>query len=277
MSIYKIPLAQNVLDAALERITWALETLPRVCVSFSGGKDSGLMLHLTAMLARQLHKKIDVLFIDWEAQFSCTIDYVEALRARYSDVIERFYWVALPLTTQNSLSQFQPEWQCWEPGTPWVRQPPTDAITDPEYFSFYQPGMTFEQFVREFADWYSEKRPAGMMVGIRADESYNRFVAIANSQKQRFADDKPWTTSAPAGIPGIFTRFMTGKLPISGPGSQKPECRAIPYTISCIRPVSQHVTCVFVSPLARNSVRDYGYITSLNPSAGQPCVPVSAV
>lgn len=57
MSIYKIPLGQNVLEAALERITWTLETLPRVCVSFSGGKDSGLMLHLTAMLARQLHKK----------------------------------------------------------------------------------------------------------------------------------------------------------------------------------------------------------------------------
>lgn len=76
MSIYKIPLGQNVLEAALERITWTLETLPRVCVSFSGGKDSGLMLHLTAMLARQLHKKINVLFIDWEAQFSCTIDYV---------------------------------------------------------------------------------------------------------------------------------------------------------------------------------------------------------
>lgn len=276
MSIYKIPLAQNVLDAALERITRALETLPRVCVSFSGGKDSGLMLHLTAMLARQLHKKIDVLFIDWEAQFSCTIDYVEALRARYSDVIERFYWVALPLTTQNSLSQFQPEWQCWEPGTPWVRQPPTDAITDPEYFSFYQPGMTFEQFVREFADWYSEKRPAGMMVGIRADESYNRFVAIANSQKQRFADDKPRPPVPPAGIPYIYPIYDWKTADI-WTGSQKPECRAIPYTISCIRPVSQHVTCVFVSPLARNSVRDYGYITSLNPSAGQPCVPVSAV
>jgi predicted phosphoadenosine phosphosulfate sulfurtransferase len=125
--------------------------------------------------------------------------------------------VALPLTTQNSLSQFQPEWQCWEPGTQWVRQPPADAITDPEYFSFYQPGMTFEQFVREFADWFSEKRPAAMMVGIRADESYNRFVAIANSQKQRFADDKPWTT-APRRTPGIFTRCMTGKQPISGRG-----------------------------------------------------------
>lgn len=38
MSVYKIPLVQNVLEAALERITWTLETLPRVCVSFSGGK-----------------------------------------------------------------------------------------------------------------------------------------------------------------------------------------------------------------------------------------------
>lgn len=158
MSVYKIPLDKNVLQAAQERIAWTLETLPRVCVSFSGGKDSGLMLHLTSAIARQLQKKINVLFIDWEVQFSCTIDYVQALRESYSDVIEEFYWVALPLTTQNSLSQFQPEWQCWEPGTQWVRQPPADAITDPEYFSFYQPGMTFEQFVREFAEWFAKSR-----------------------------------------------------------------------------------------------------------------------
>lgn len=38
-----------------------------------------------------------------------------------------------------------------------------------------------------------------MMIGIRADESYNRFVAIASLNKQRFADDKPWTTAAPGG------------------------------------------------------------------------------
>ncbi|EFV8890340.1 hypothetical protein GFJ63_21255, partial [Shigella flexneri] len=41
--------------------------------------------------------------------------------------------------------------------------------------------------------------PAAMMIGIRADESYNRFVAIASLNKQRFADDKPWTTAAPGG------------------------------------------------------------------------------
>ncbi len=130
MSIYKIPLPLNILEAAKERITWTLNTLPRICVSFSGGKDSGLMLHLTAEIARQMGKKICVLFIDWEAQFSCTINYVQSLREFYADVIEEFYWVALPLTTQNSLSQYQPEWQCWEPDVEWVRQPPQDAITD---------------------------------------------------------------------------------------------------------------------------------------------------
>lgn len=57
MSVYKVPLEQNVLEAAQERIMWTLETLPRVCVSFSGGKDSGLMLHLTATLARKMNKR----------------------------------------------------------------------------------------------------------------------------------------------------------------------------------------------------------------------------
>ncbi len=97
MSIYKIPLPLNILEAARERITLGHSTpYPRVCVSFSGGKDSGLMLHLTAELARQMGKKICVLFIDWEAQFSCTINYVQSLRELYTDVIEEFYWVALP-------------------------------------------------------------------------------------------------------------------------------------------------------------------------------------
>lgn len=119
--------------------------------------------------------------------------------AQYADVIEQYWWVALPLTTQNALTQFEPEWQCWEPGKQWVRQPPAEAITDPACFDFYQPGMTFEAFVRAFSDWYAQRRPAAMMVGIRADESYNRFLTIANARKQRFADDKPWTTVAPGG------------------------------------------------------------------------------
>ena len=77
----------------------------------------------------------------------------------------------------------------------------TDApdITHPGYFSFYQPGMSFEAFVSHFAEWFSQRRPAAVLVGIRADESLNRFMTISSQRKQRFADDKPWTTSAPGG------------------------------------------------------------------------------
>jgi predicted phosphoadenosine phosphosulfate sulfurtransferase len=199
LSVYKIPLNKNVIEAATERITWTLENLPRVCVSFSGGKDSTIMFHLTAQIARKRGKKIHLLFIDWEAQFTYTIQHINNMLEQYADVIEKCWWVALPLTTQNSLTQFHPEWQCWEPGTRWVRQPPADAITDPDYFDFYQRGMTFEAFVRAFSDWFAKRRPAAMMIGIRADESYNRFLTIANARKQRFADDKPWTTVAPGG------------------------------------------------------------------------------
>lgn len=148
--MYKYPLNQNVLEAAIDRIAWTLENLPMVCVSFSGGKDSTIMLHLTAQQARKMGKKIHLLFIDWEAQFTYTIDHVNRMLQQYGDVIEKYWWVALPLTTQNALSQYQPEWQCWEPGKPWVRQPPEEAITAPDYFDFYQPGMTFEAFVRAF-------------------------------------------------------------------------------------------------------------------------------
>ncbi|TXU66101.1 phosphoadenosine phosphosulfate reductase [Klebsiella pneumoniae] len=199
MSFIKYPLPESVLQATEQRIQWVMDNFSRICVFFSGGKDSTVMLHLTAQAARLQGKKICVLFIDWEAQFSCTIAHCEKLRALYADVIETFYWVALPLTTQNALTQYKPQWQCWEPGTEWVRQPPPWAITHPGYFSFYQPGMSFEAFVSHFAEWFSQRRPAAVLVGIRADESLNRFMTISSQRKQRFADDKPWTTSAPGG------------------------------------------------------------------------------
>ena len=106
------------------------------CVSFSGGKDSTTMLHLTAQQARRTGKKICVLFVDWEAQFSCTIAHCEKMRAEYRDVIEQFFWVALPLTTQNSLTQYHPEWQCWEPGARWCANRQRTRLPIPAFSRF---------------------------------------------------------------------------------------------------------------------------------------------
>ncbi len=48
MSFIKYPLPESVLQATEQRIQWVLDNFSRVCVSFSGGKDSTVMLHLTA-------------------------------------------------------------------------------------------------------------------------------------------------------------------------------------------------------------------------------------
>ena len=199
MSTHKTPLLQNVLQASLERIHWTFTNFDRICISFSGGKDSTLMFHLAATVARKLKRKISILFVDWEAQFDHTISVIEAMREQYKDVVDDFYWVALPLTTPNSVSQFQPEWTCWQEGVDWVRQPPAHAITDSNFFPFYQYGMSFEDFVSAFSEWFSTSNSAAVMIGIRADESYTRFLSIASNKKLRYADDKPWTTATAKG------------------------------------------------------------------------------
>ena len=53
----KIPLGISVFEAATERIKWTFDTFPRVCLSFSGGKDSTVMLHLVSDIARQAGRK----------------------------------------------------------------------------------------------------------------------------------------------------------------------------------------------------------------------------
>ncbi|EHF4109449.1 phosphoadenosine phosphosulfate reductase family protein, partial [Salmonella enterica subsp. enterica serovar Newport] len=157
-SITKIITGEDVLSAAIQRIEWLFDTFSSVCLSFSGGKDSTVLLHLVADVARRKKRCFSVLFIDWEAQYQCTIVHVQKMREMYRDVTDTFYWVALPLTTVNGVSQFQPEWICWEPGVVWVRRPPEDAITDMTYFPFYRYAMTFEEFVPAFSSWFTGNR-----------------------------------------------------------------------------------------------------------------------
>ncbi|EEV6211650.1 DUF3440 domain-containing protein, partial [Escherichia coli] len=140
-------------------------------------------------------------FIDWEAQYLCTVRHVQEMRELYMDVTESFYWVALPLTTVNGVSQFQPEWICWESGVEWVRQPPDYAVTDPDFFPFYRYAMTFEEFIPAFSSWMARsKRGLAVLTGVRADESLNRFMGLASQHKLRYADDKPWTTASQDGF-----------------------------------------------------------------------------
>lgn len=185
----------NVLKASKERISWAFDTFPRIYCSFSGGKDSTVMTHLVMEEAIKRSRKVGLLFIDWECQITSTIDHVRTVYELYKDNIDP-YWISLPIRTWNGCSQFEPEWTAWEPGKEdlWVREKEPKSISDPLFLPFYFPTISFEEFVELFASWYGGDELTACFVGIRTQESLNRFRTIASQTKVRH-DGKPYTTN----------------------------------------------------------------------------------
>jgi len=190
----KRPAGKNVLDAARERIAYTFDNFERVYCSFSAGKDSTVMLHLIADEARKRDRKFGIMIVDLEAQYKFTMDHAKAMIESYSDVAEIF-WVCLPIHLRNAVSVYEPFWMCWDPDAKdaWVRPLPEQAINDESYFPFFRRGMEFEEFVPEFGEWYSQGKPCACFVGIRTDESLNRFRTIVQSKKETFAG-KRWTS-----------------------------------------------------------------------------------
>lgn len=189
----KIRLGIDVLAAARARIAWTFDRFERVYVSFSGGKDSTVMLHLVAEEARRRGQKFGLLFVDLEAQYRLTIEHVEACYRLYADIIDP-HWIALPISLRNAVSQFEPKWLCWDPDAKplWVREPSPLSITSPLFYPWFKQGMEFEELVPAFGQWYADGKTTACFVGIRADESLNRFRTLT-ANKTRM-EGKSWTT-----------------------------------------------------------------------------------
>lgn len=190
----KIELDYNVLEGAEQRIRDTFDSFEKVYLSFSAGKDSTVMLHLVALEARKRGVRIGLLLVDLEGQYKLTIDHAEEMIKLYEDVLD-VYWVCLPLSLRNAVSVYEPQWVCWDEDKKedWIRQPYKKAITDPEYFPFFKKGMEFEDFVPLFGNWFSQGKSTACFVGIRTDESLNRFRTIASTKKIRL-NDWQWTT-----------------------------------------------------------------------------------
>lgn len=185
----------DVLSAARRRIADALDAAERAYVSFSGGKDSTVMLELVMTEAERRGLRVGVLFVDLEAQYQHTIAHVHRCYERWKHVAVP-YWVALPLNLRNGVSVYEPQWMCWDPERPndWVREPPEMAITDEAFFPFFRRRMEFEQLVSDFAEWYADGRETVCFVGIRTDESLNRWRTLTSTTKVRARVDWPWST-----------------------------------------------------------------------------------
>jgi len=203
----KIYRSQNVLDAAFERLQIIFSEFENIYFSVSGGKDSSVMVQLAERVAAQMNRTYDVLYIDFEAQYAHTIAHIEELKRLPH--IGTFYHVALPMALRNAVSMLQPKWICWDETVKelWVRPQPKDAITAENCpWPWYRRGEEFEEFIVEFADWYHETHTGKVAcgVGIRADESLNRFQTIAFYERKEEYDGHHWTTKLNDGVYNFY-------------------------------------------------------------------------
>jgi predicted phosphoadenosine phosphosulfate sulfurtransferase len=196
----------DVLTAARERVAFTFDNFEKIFISFSGGKDSSVMFHLVMDEAIKRGRKVAVMLIDFEAQYQHTSEHASEMFRRYADNVD-VYWICLPIALRNAVSNFEPSWTCWdkERELDWVRPFPKhdNVIKDIDFFPFFQPRMEFEEFIILFAEWFSGGKDTAAFIGIRADESLNRFRTIAINDKETF-QDKRWTTKVVDGVFNVY-------------------------------------------------------------------------
>ena len=142
--------------------------------------------------ARKRNRKIGVLFIDIEAHYQMTIDYSIQMIEKYKDVIIP-YWICLPMLTDNSLSYNEMTWSWWEIEKKdiWVREMPTMEYVinvDNNPIDYYKYNMTFESFVAKFGNWFGKGEKTACIIGIRTQESLNRWRALTTKNKRKYKD-----------------------------------------------------------------------------------------
>lgn len=203
----------NVYAAAQERLSFIFSNFEKVYVSFSGGKDSGVLLNLIIdyVRANKIKKKIGVQILDNEANYEFSVQFMRELIDQNLDVLD-VYWCCMPVTLPCTVSSYETEWQCWgvqdEPR--WVRpMPDMDYVVNIQNHPFgdsFTPGMNYDDFWDMFAEWYSEGKTTANLIGIRTDESLNRFRAIMNDAKEMM-QGKAWTKKNTKHVWNVYPIF----------------------------------------------------------------------
>ncbi len=184
-------LGKNVYEILQERFRLLFEEFDNVYVSFSGGKDSGLLLNLIMDFRRKYYpwKTVGIFHQDFEAQYTVTTEYVERTFERYKDEAE-LYWVCLPMATRTALSSYEMYWYPWDDTKRelWVRPMPDKKYVinlDNNPVSTYQYRMHQEHLAKQFGRWYrlahGGKRTV-CLLGMRADESLQRYSGFVNKK-----------------------------------------------------------------------------------------------
>lgn len=187
----KIYTQKNVYEAFCERMDYIFAEFDNIYVSFSGGKDSGVLyqLLLKYMQERNIDREIGLFHQDFEAQYEKTTEFVTRTFDTAPMHVKK-YWCCLPMACKTNLSNYELYWHPWdeEKRNTWVRPMPErpeviNLQNNP--ISTYKHKMLQEDFSKQFGRWYRDMHSGGKtiaLLGLRADESLHRYSAIVNKR-----------------------------------------------------------------------------------------------
>lgn len=163
---------KNVLDAAIERIARVFDEFKRIFVSVSSGKDSTCLYHLCLREAEKRDRKINLFFLDQEAEYQGTVEMMRHMM-NHPRVVP--WWFQVPIYMTNATSYTQVFLYAWGEGEEWMRPKEDIAIKHID-------GPYPKRFY-EFFDWFEQQQtePAAFLVGLRSKESFNRFRAVTKN------------------------------------------------------------------------------------------------
>lgn len=194
------PLGINVYEATQERLKFIFDNFDTIIISFSGGKDSGVLLHLTMDYIEKHNLKIKPILFhqDMEAQYQATTDYVTAMYEKFKKRTEP-YWFCQPIATRTALSSYEMFWYPWDDTKPevWCRKIPRKKYVytlQKNPFEYYEYGMDYHSHAEQFERWIRDKKGGRVcsLLGIRTQESLQRYCSIVNKREQ--FQGKKWIT-----------------------------------------------------------------------------------
>lgn len=183
MILKKHVVDEDVLTLARQRMAQAFDQFDTVMVSFSGGKDSTVVLNLALEEAERRNRlPLWVLSFDEEAIPYQTEDY---MRRVANDPRVNFTWLCLPVVHRNGCSKASPVWYPWAPEDEdkWVRPMPPEGLTTYGAWPTDPPSLRLS--IPDGVHLLFDKRTHGrtvMLMGIRADESLLRQRAVSRRE-----------------------------------------------------------------------------------------------